>query len=273
MTESQAELAKDVALVGIMAAASNILGFFSIPGPLNIQFGLTAIPFLIVAFTLGGAWGALCGLLGGMIQAQKYGHILYVFYTAIQGGVAGYFALRPRQTRASAPIFALIAGFFFFWWIDILTSSKFAFRQLGETSFANAPKVFGRSISLPFPIWGSVAGTVLFTAVTFIVLRPGRALQKGSPVHLAIAGCCGATAYVPWDAFVLYGVQGYPWLPTWFVLSKDLMQDFIAAWAVAILFSSPRIRNMLAEYEAEGANESSRSQQPEPYGHKCVPTK
>ncbi len=122
-----------------MAAAANALGFLAIPGPLNIQFGLTGMPLLLTAFVLGPSWGFVCGLLGGITQAQKcYGNLLYVGYTAIQGGVAGYFAQDARLTRRVGPFFALVGGFCTFWWIDLLRTSKFTLQHLGDTKFSEA---------------------------------------------------------------------------------------------------------------------------------------
>jgi uncharacterized membrane protein len=224
-----------------MAALSNVLGLFALPGPLNIQFGMTAVPFLLVALFLGPRWGALCGLLGGITQAQKYGHILYVLYTAIQGGVTGYFAQRARETRGAAFLFALGGGFFLFWWIDLLSASHFELKSLA-TSFADAPSVFGTDIFIPFPLYGTLGATLMVALTWWLVSKP---LHPRGIRHFALAGCFGAVSYVPYDAFVLYWVQGYPWLPTWFVLSKDLVQDFVAAVLVASIAQNVRVRGML----------------------------
>jgi len=248
--KSGRSLVREVALVGVMAALSNILALVALPGPLNIQFGLTAIPFLLVSFVLGPLWGGLCGLLGGVVQAQKYGHILYIVYTALQGFVAGLFARHAKATRRLAPLFALVGGFFLVWWVDLLRNSRFTLADLGGTGFSEAPKVFGMSKDYPFPIAAAI-GAVVLLAITLWAVRSDFA--QFSSKHLALAGCFGAVAYVPYDAWVLYWVQGYPWLPTWFVLGKDLLQDFIAAILCAILLQNARIRNVLmAGSSAEG---------------------
>jgi thiamine transporter ThiT len=240
--KSRSFFAREVALVGIMAALSNALAFVALPGPLNIQFGMTAIPILLVSFSLGPWWGAVCGLIGGIIQAQKYGHILYIFYTAIQGFVAGYFALKPIATRKVAPLFALIGGFFLVFWVDILRNSNFTLTHLSETSFKDAPNIFGMSINVPLPLIGIIGGVILFS---FTILLVRKNVDHFSILHLLLAGSYGAIAYVPYDAFVLYVMQGYPWLPTWFVLSKDLVQDFIAAALCAAIIQNRRISNLL----------------------------
>src|SRR4029077_5295261 len=211
-------------------------------GPLNIQFGLTAIPILLVSFILGPLWGALCGLLGGIMQAQKYGHMLYIIYTALQGLVAGALARHVRITRRVAPLFALIGGFFLVWWVDILRKSTFTLQDLGTTSFADAPHKFGSNIIWAFPVAGAI-GAVFLLGVTWWSVR--RELTPYSSLHLALAGCIAAVCYVPYDAFLLHWVQGYPWLPTWFVLSKDLVQDFAAALLCSLLMQNQRVKNAI----------------------------
>jgi hypothetical protein len=226
-----------------MAALANVLALFAIPGPLNIQFGLTAIPILLVALALGPRYGAICGLLGGVVQATKYGHLLYVFYTAIQGGVAGYFAFRITATKRMSPVFGLIGGAFLLFWVDLLRESPLQLAAL-QASFRDAPRVFGAGWSWPsFPAV-SISGAVCLGALLFIVARG--ATRPGHDLRLrSLAGIYGAIAYVPFDAWVLYSVQGYPWIPTWFVLGKDLAQDFIAAILCATLLSNHRIAHLL----------------------------
>ena len=235
-------LAREVALTGVMAGLANALAFIALPGPLNIQFGLTAIPILLVGFALGWRWGAVCGLVGGIMQAQKYGNILYVFYTAIQGCVAGFFAWRPQATRKLAPVFAFFGGFFLLWWVDVLRGSNFTLQTLGGTSFTDAPKVFGATIDVALPVASAVAAIILVCIVVFFARHE---LVAAGPVNLALAGSFGAVAYIPYDFVLLYWVQGYPWLPTWFVLSKDLAQDLLAAILCALLLKNARIHNLL----------------------------
>lgn len=249
MKEKKKTFAREVALVGIMAALSNLLAFIALPGPLNIQFGMTAIPIYIVSFSLGPVWGAICGLVGGIMQAEKYGHISYIAYTAIQGFVAGYFALNSKSTRRLAPLFAIAGGFFLVLWIDLIRESSFTLNKLAETGFTEAPKVFGMAVNIPFPLVG-IIGSVVLLAFSMLILKND--LRKNSITHLSLAGMFGAIAYVPYDAFVLYILQGYPWLPTWFVLSKDLIQDFIAAALCAALFQNKRIANLLFFNKATG---------------------
>lgn len=247
MNRNEGSYGRQVALVGIMAGLANALAFIALPGPLNIQFGMTAIPILLVSFSLGPRWGMICGLIGGIVQAQKYGHILYILYTAIQGFVAGYFAFNPVRTRRFIAFFAFLAGIFLVLWIDILRGTSFTLADLANTSFSDAPGVFGMSILFPFPLVGIIGGALLLGMAVILVPKD---LTNRSLKHLLLAGCFGAVAYVPYDAFVLYVLQGYPWLPTWFVLSKDLVQDFIGAALCASIIQNKRIANLLTSPSA-----------------------
>jgi Thiamine transporter protein (Thia_YuaJ) len=244
---SRNTFAREVAMVGVMAALANALAFIALPGPLNIQFGLTGIPILLIAFTYGPTWGALCGLLGGIIQATKYGHLAYVVYTMIQGGVAGLFAVRlgPEWTRRLAPFFMIIGGFLLAFFVDLLRNTRFTLSDLGTTSFSDASKVFGMEIHVPLPIVAIGVGLAALLVTTVLVVTEHKQFKRNSFLTLTFAGCFGAIAYVPYDAWVLYRLQGYPWLPTWFVLSKDLIQDFIASALCALLLRNPRVRNVL----------------------------
>ena len=228
---------RDVALAGIMAALANVLGFLAIPGPWNIKFSLTAIPILLVAFARGATLGALTGLFGGIVQALNYGWIGYVIYTAIQGAVAGYLAKNKRALKVSAPIFMFFGGFFMAWWIDLLRGSGASFDQLVNQA---GSIVTGAGVSLASIPLAAITLGIIFALVSYLLLR------KKDPFYaLFLAGAAGAVAYVPYDAFALYVVQHYPWIPTWFVLAKDLVQDFIAAALTALIVLSPRIKRLL----------------------------
>lgn len=228
-----------VVFAALMAALAIILGFFAVPGPWNIKFGLTAIPILISAFVLGPIWGLLTGLVGGLAQAINYGSIWYIFYTAIQGFVAGFFSRHFKATRISSPAFGFLGGFFIVWWVDLLRTGQHTFAQLTSGS---AVKLFDMERGIGLPYVGLLGGVVCGTA--FFVI--GTRATPRSIRHLALAGCIAAVAYVPYDAFVLYKIQDYPWIPTWFVLGKDLAQDFLAAFLCAWIYTNPRIAKMLA---------------------------
>ncbi len=224
-----------------LAGLANVLGLLPIAGPLNIQFGLTALPILVCAFSLGPAWGAACGLAGGALQAQQYGHWAYVFYTAIQGGVAGWLAREVTLTKRIAPFVGFVAGFFMALWLDLLRASPFRLADLGA-SFADAPRIFGPGITLGRPAIALVAGMIM--AVLGAAVARGVSGARDTR-HLFVAGGAAAVAYVPYDAFVLYHVQGYPWLPAWLVLAKDLLQDFLAAFLCAAVVQDPRVHRLV----------------------------
>jgi len=235
----------DIALVGVMAALSNVLGYLAIPGPWNIKFSMTGVPILLVAFLKGPLLGAVTGLIGGIVQALQYGHLAYVVYTAIQGGVAGYMAKKLDVAKRAAPLFFFAGGFFLAWWVDLILSSG-DFNELLSQLLAQSGR--GYEISpqetLGLPL-AALASGLIFAVVMLAIARK----NLNETTFFTIAGCMGAIAYVPYDAFVLYLLQGYPWIPTWFVLAKDLVQDFVAAWIAASIATSRRVKKLVAEVE------------------------
>jgi len=231
----------DIALVGVMAALANVLGYLAIPGPWNIKFSMTGVPILLVALLKGPLLGAITGFIGGVVQALQYGHIAYVIYTAIQGGVAGYMAKKLDIAKKSAPAFFFAGGFFLAWWVDLILASG-DFNELVSQLLAQSGRVYEISPqeTLGLPIVAPVLGLVLAAAMSIIARR-----ELSEVFLFTIAGCMGAIAYVPYDAFVLYLLQGYPWIPTWFVLAKDLVQDFVAAWIAASIATSKRVKKLV----------------------------
>lgn len=235
--------ARAITLSAVMVGLANVLGFLAIPGPLNIKFGMTAIPILIVAFTLGPMWGAIVGLFGGVAQALNYGSIFYVMYTLIQGVVAGWLARHKTLTIRSAPVFGFVGGFFLLWWVDLMRTGQTTLQELTQTGFGEAAKVFGMTINLGLPLVALVGGLLL--AIVLLFVPSAQKVADKSTLHLFLAGSYAAIAYIPYDAFVLYAIQSYPWIPTWFVLSKDLVQDLVAALLCAMLITNPRVAGLL----------------------------
>ena len=230
---------QDIALVGIMAALANVLGFFAIPGPWNIQFSMTGLPILLVAFAKGPLLGALTGFFGGWVQAIKYGWEGYVIYTAIQGGIAGLFAKRMKLIRYTAFPFFFAGGFFLTWWIDQMRYGKVTFQDL--VTMSQKAIAAGPQLALSFPYVSIIAGIIAGIIALILAWK----FPNHRRLMLTLAGCMGAIAYVPYDAFALYIVQQYPWLPTWFVLAKDLVQDFTAAVITALIVENKRVRKLL----------------------------
>jgi len=230
---------QDIALVAIMAALANVLGFFAIPGPWNIQFSMTAIPILLVAFAKGPALGALTGLFGGYVQAIKYGWEGYVIYTAIQGAVAGLFAKRERLLKLSALPFFFCGGFFLTWWVDQMRYGRVTFEDI--IAMTQQAVAAGPETALAIPYVSVVSGVVAAAIAGVLAFK----FSGSRRIALTLAGCMGAIAYVPYDAFALYIVQQYPWIPTWFVLAKDLVQDFVAAGLTALIVENRRVRKLL----------------------------
>jgi len=165
--------------------------------------------------------------------------MFYVIYTAIQGGVAGYFAQSRLATKWVSPIMGFAAGFFLVWWIDLLREGNHSFQEL---SSGNIPIFKSLGFVVGFPIVGLIAGVL--GAVVFLILA-FCIRDRHSFLHLFLAGAFGSIAYVPYDAFVLNKIQLYPWIPTWFVLSKDLVQDLGAALLCAWIYQNTRLSKAL----------------------------
>mgnify|MGYP001033630877 CR=1 FL=1 len=88
--KSQPFSAWDIALVVVMGALANILGFLAIPGPLNIKFAMTMVPVFLAAYARGWKVGFLSGLMGGIMLGLQYGFIGYaLILTGVMGLVAG----------------------------------------------------------------------------------------------------------------------------------------------------------------------------------------
>ena len=144
-----------------------------------------------------------------------------------------------------SPVMGFFGGFFLLWWVDLLRAGQ---QSLSQLTSGNAGKLFTMERAMALPPLSITAGVCF----GLVFLGLAAKVKSGSTRHLAIAGCFAAVAYVPYDAFILYKVQEYPWIPTWFVLSKDLVQDFIAAIICASLYTRPRIAALLASRLATG---------------------
>jgi len=219
---------EDFSLLALMVILANVLGLFAIHGPMNISFSLTALPILVVAFSRGWRQGAVAGLLGGIVQAQQYGSLLYVFYTFIMALVAAYLSGRIELLRSLSPPLVAVGGFFMFWHMDLAESA-------GGLNLED--------MTLSTPYRALIAFAFFYAAVYLLVRRLG--LEKNSMLALALAGFVGVVAYIPYDALVMLLVQKYSWVPTWILLAKDLLQDYLAALLCALILQSRRARKIL----------------------------
>jgi len=196
---------------------SNILGFLAIKGPMSISFSLTAVPILLIALTMGWQMGALVGLFGGIVQALQYTTLWYVFYTAILGGVAGYFAKNARFNRKWGSLFFSAGTMFMFLWIIFTNQSLIA------------SEAFVILISL-----------LMFVIIEYTLIK--KHIDHNPLLSLTLAGCAGAAAYIPYDILVLSLAQNYPTTQTLIILGKDLMQDYSAAIIAAAIVAYANAR-------------------------------
>ncbi len=91
---------KLIALISVMSALGNALGFLSIrlpsaPGTV-VEFHLSALPALLLAITVGPLTGALTGALSLIIATMKIGNIFIPFGNALLAYVTGLFSKRFR---------------------------------------------------------------------------------------------------------------------------------------------------------------------------------
>jgi len=87
-----------VALVAIMSALGNILGFISIrlpsaPGT-TVEFHLSVLPALLLAVSIGSIAGAVTGALSLVVATVKIGNIFIPFGNALLAGITGLLSNR-----------------------------------------------------------------------------------------------------------------------------------------------------------------------------------
>lgn len=103
---------KLIALISIMSALGNVLGFLSIrlpsaPGTV-VEFHLSALPALLLAVTVGPLTGAVTGALSLIITTMKIGNVFIPFGNALLAYIAGLFSKKfkfpPPASGAAAVI-------------------------------------------------------------------------------------------------------------------------------------------------------------------------
>ncbi|MDD5111632.1 MAG: hypothetical protein PHG85_03740 [Candidatus Altiarchaeota archaeon] len=229
-TRSRAPDKNDAILIIASAILANILSLVAVKGPWNMSFSLAAIPILIAAVTRGWKAGGLSGLLGGIMQANEYGSFWYVFYTMIIGIAAGYAAERPPMLRIFAALIAAFGGFFMFWFSDVASTG------------GKLPETLLQALSIT-PYRAIMAFIIFAIAVHLLVRSIG--LKRHSFLTIMLAGFTGAAAYVPYDMLIMLAVQGYHIAPALLLLSKDLVQDFLAAAVCGLLLQNTFLREKL----------------------------
>lgn len=101
-----------VALVAVLSAFGNILGYFSIrlpsaPGT-TVEFHLSALPSLLLAVSVGPLSGAITGLLSVLVATMKIGNVFIPFGNALLAGVAGFLAQRLKFSPPVSGALAMI---------------------------------------------------------------------------------------------------------------------------------------------------------------------
>lgn len=101
---------KLIALVAILSAIGNVLGFLSIrlpsaPGT-TVEFHLSVLPSLLAAVSVGPLAGAITGFLSVIMATLKIGNVFIPFGNALLAGISGLLA---NKFRFSPPVSAAVA--------------------------------------------------------------------------------------------------------------------------------------------------------------------
>jgi len=101
-----------VALVTVLSAFGNILGYFSIrlpsaPGT-TVEFHLSALPSLLLAVSVGPFSGAITGFLSVLVATMKIGNVFIPFGNALLAGIAGFLAQRLKFSPPVSGALAMI---------------------------------------------------------------------------------------------------------------------------------------------------------------------
>jgi len=198
---------------------SNLLGMLSLQEPTQMSITLTALPILIVSFTMGWEMGYVAGLFGGIVQSINYGTLWYVFYTAILGGVSGYLAKNPRLNRRLGSVLFTIGVFFMYIVIAF------------ENKNLLASELFTILISL-----------LLFVILEYHLVK--NHLGHNPLTNLTLAGCAGAAACIPYEMAVMTVVQNYGMVQLFAGVSKEVVQGYLTAIIAAVLLQSEPIKKI-----------------------------
>lgn len=103
---------KLIALVAVMSALGNVLGFLSIrlpsaPGT-TVEFHLSALPSLFLAVSIAPLWGALTGALSLIMATIRIGNIFIPFGNALLAGMTGFFSMRFKFSPPASGALAML---------------------------------------------------------------------------------------------------------------------------------------------------------------------
>jgi len=106
--------ARLVALIAVLSAFGNVLGYFSIrlpsaPGT-TVEFHLSVLPSLLLTVSVGPLSGAVTGFLSVIVATMKIGNVFIPFGNALLAGVTGFLA---QRFRFSPPVSGALAMIFY----------------------------------------------------------------------------------------------------------------------------------------------------------------
>lgn len=101
---------KLIALISLMSALGNVLGFLSIrlpsaPGTV-VEFHLSALPALLLAVTIGPTVGAITGALSLIMATMKIGNVFIPFGNALLAYITG---LLFKKLKFPPPVSGAVA--------------------------------------------------------------------------------------------------------------------------------------------------------------------
>jgi len=110
---------RQIALIAVMSAFGNVLGFLSIrlpsaPGT-TVEFHLSVFPSLLLAVSLGPVAGAITGALSLIASTMKIGNVFIPFGNALLAGITGFLANRFKFPLAAGGAVAMIAYSPYIW--------------------------------------------------------------------------------------------------------------------------------------------------------------
>ncbi len=108
-----------VALIAILSALGNVLGYLSIrlpsaPGT-TVEFHLSALPSLLLAVSVGPLSGAITGFLSLIMATLQIGNVFIPFGNALLAAVAGLFAQKLKFSPPLSGALAMIPYMPYIW--------------------------------------------------------------------------------------------------------------------------------------------------------------
>jgi riboflavin transporter FmnP len=110
---------KLVALIAVMSALGNVLGFLAIKLPstpgTTVEFHLSVLPSLLLAVSVGPLSGAITGFLSLITATVQIGNVFIPFGNALFAAIAGLLAKKFRFPPPVAGVVAVVPYALYMW--------------------------------------------------------------------------------------------------------------------------------------------------------------